>query len=172
MKRRSILLWGLSVLCLVGQVQAASLSAGASLFEARRWRGSFTAGTSQGTGNTYMVAGLGVGYFIANGLELGFDGEAWVGSSPQVYKLSPGLRYVYSGFERVWPYVGAFYRRTFYEGLEDLNTYGGRYGVYTALGGNAYAGVGGVYEKLAGCDEMKYDSCTSMYPEITLSLSF
>lgn len=163
----------LTALCFVGQAHpAASLSVGASLFEAGRWRGSFSLGSSQGAGNTYTVAGLGVGYFVANGLELGLDGEAWMGSSPQVYKLTPGVRYVYSSLERFWPYVGAFYRRTFYERLNDLNTYGGRYGAYVALSGNAYAGVGGVYEKLVGCDDKKYDSCTSTYPEITLSLSF
>ena len=120
----------------------------------------------------YKRQGLGLGYFVANGLGLGLDGEAWVGSSPQVYKLTPGIRYVYSGFERIWPYVGGFYRRTFYEGLDDLNTYGGRYGAYMALSGNAYVGAGGVYEILAGCDEKVYDSCTTSYPEITFSLSF
>jgi hypothetical protein len=119
-----------------------------------------------------MVAGLGVGTFLVNGLEAGLDGEAWVGSSPQVYKITPGLRYVFSGFDRFWPYIGVFYRRTIYEGLGDLNSYGGRYGVYMPLGRNAYAGVGGVYEKLSGCEETTYTSCTSSYPEITLSLSF
>lgn len=163
---------GLSLFCLMGQTQAASMSAGTSLFNAHRWRGSFTAGTSQGTGRTYMVAGLGVAYFIANGLELGLDGEAWTGASPQVYKVTPGIRYVYSGFDRLWPYVGVFYRRTFYQGLDDLNTYGGRYGAYIPLSGNAYAGVGGVYEKRVACEEKVYDFCTSSYPEITLSFSF
>lgn len=157
---------------LTGQAQAGSVTAGTSLFQAHRWRGSFSASSAQGVGETYIVAGLGLGYFIANGLEAGLDGEAWVGSSPQIYKLTPGIRYVYSGFERFWPYVGGFYRRTFYEGLNDLNSYGGRYGAYMALSGNAYAGIGGVYEILAGCDEKSYGSCTSSYPEITLSLSF
>ena len=119
-----------------------------------------------------MVAGVGLGYFVANGLELGLDGEAWVGSSPQIYKVTPGIRYVYSGFERFWPYAGAFYRRTFYEGLDDLNSYGGRYGAYVSVSPNAYAGIGGVYEVLSGCDEKFYSSCTSNYPEVTLSLSF
>ncbi|MBP9699250.1 MAG: hypothetical protein KBD85_04440 [Elusimicrobia bacterium] len=170
--RFGILIMGMFV-CLVGSSHAgASVSAGKSLFDAGRWRGSFSVGSGQSAGDTYMVAGLGVGYFIANGLEAGFDGEAWIGASPQTYKLTPGLRYVYSGFEKFWPYVGAFYRRTFYEGWDDLNSYGARYGAYMSLGGNAYAGLGGVYEKLLDCNESVYSSCTSTYPEITFSLSF
>ncbi len=172
MKNRPLLVCLVGCLFWAGSTQAASVSAGKSLFEAGRWRGSFSVGTGQGTGDTYMVAGLGVGYFLANGLEAGFDGEAWVGSSPQTYKLTPGLRYVYSGFEKFWPYLGAFYRRTIYDGLGDLNSYGGRYGAYMSLGGNAYAGLGGVYEKLLDCNETIYSSCTSTYPEVSFSLSF
>jgi hypothetical protein len=172
MKNRSVVLAGLLFFCLAGGVQAGSVTAGTSLFQAHRWRGSFFASSAQGVGQTYLVAGVGLGYYIANGLELGMDGEAWVGSSPQIYKMTPGIRYVYSGFERVWPYLGAFYRRTFYEGLNDLNSYGGRYGAYIPVSRNAYAGVGGVYEVLSGCDDKLYNSCTSSYPEITLSLSF
>lgn len=129
-------------------------------------------GSGQGAGDSYIVAGLGVGYFIANGLELGLDGEAWWGTDPQIYKVTPGIRYIYPGFERFWPYVGGFARRTIYQGLDDLSSYGARYGAYMALSGNAYAGFGGVYEKLSECDDTIYDSCTSTYPEITFSLSF
>ncbi|MBL0057776.1 MAG: hypothetical protein IPP35_01300 [Elusimicrobia bacterium] len=156
----------------ISSLQAGSVTAGATLFEAHRWRGSLSVGSGQGSGDTYMVAGLGLGYFLARGLELGLDGEAWVGADPQIYKVTPGIRYIYSGIERFWPYVGAFYRRTIYSGLTDLNSYGGRYGAYMSLGGNAYAGFGGVSEKLVDCDEKVYDSCTSNYPEITFSLSF
>ena len=169
---RRVLVLVVVMMALVGMARAGSISAGASLFEAGRWRGSFSAGSGQGNGDTYMVAGVGVGYFLLNGLEAGLDGEAWIGSSPQLYKLTPGLRYVYSGFDRFWPYVGGFYRRTIYEGFPDLNSYGGRYGVYLSVAPNAYAGVGGVYEKLTNCDERVYDSCSSTYPEISLSLSF
>lgn len=172
MKRRFYSMILLGIFLLTGLAQAGTVSAGTSLFQAGRWRGSFSAGSGQGNGDAYIVAGLGVGYFLVNRLEAGFDGEAWIGSSPQLYKLTPGLRYVYSGFEKFWPYVGAFYRRTVYDGLPDLSSYGGRYGVYVSVAPNAYAGVGGVYEQLANCDEHVYDSCSSSYPEISISLSF
>jgi len=39
-------------------------------------------------------------YFVAKGLELGVDGEAWTGNSPSIYKVSPQVRYVLTG--NVW----------------------------------------------------------------------
>ncbi len=82
MKRPLLLI--VTILSLAGYAQAGSVTAGTSLFQANRWRGSFFASSAQGVGETYMVAGVGLGYFVANGLELGLDGEAWVGSSPQI----------------------------------------------------------------------------------------
>ena len=76
----------------------------------------------------YALFSAGLGYFLLNGLEAGLDGEAWVGSSPQIYKLTPGLRYVFSYRDRLLPYIGAFYRRVFFSDDPSVDSVGGRAG--------------------------------------------
>src|SRR5580765_1258147 len=36
----------------------------------------------------YLLVGVGVGYFVANGLDVGVDFEGWLVGDPTVYKLS------------------------------------------------------------------------------------
>lgn len=153
-------------------VQAASLGASASVFDTNRVRGTLNASTTSKGGKTYTVVGGGVGYFPWAGLEIGLDGEMWLDADPAVYKVSPGVRYVVQGLGAFYPYAGGFYRRTFYEGLDDLDSYGARYGVYMPIGPNTYAGVGGVYEKRVNCDKTVYEDCVSSYPELSVSVSF
>jgi hypothetical protein len=118
------------------------------------------------------VVGGGLGYFPLAGLEIGVDGEVWLGEDPSVYKVSPGARYVLQGLGAFYPYVGGFYRQTFYEGADDVGSYGARYGVYMPLGPNTYAGVGGVYEKELNCEKTVGNDCATSYPEISVSVSF
>ena len=162
----------LATLLTSGGTRAASLGASASVFDSHRVRGTLNASTTSRGGKTYTVVGAGVGYFPIGGLEIGLDGEVWLGQDPSIYKVSPGLRYVVQGLGVVYPYAGGFYRRTFYEGANDVGSYGARYGVYMPLGPNTYAGVGGVYEKRLNCEETLTDDCASSYPEISVSFSF
>jgi hypothetical protein len=134
--------------------------------------GSLYISSGQALGNTYTTLGAGLGYMVADGLMLGFNGEAWFGNDPDIYKLTPEVRYTFAQMERFKPYVGAFATRTFYDGYEDLNSYGARAGVYIPFGGNAAASFGVVYEKASGCDEAVYRECDQVYPEAGLLFSF
>jgi hypothetical protein len=126
---------------------------------------------SASNGNYFLVSG-GLGYFLLNGLEAGLDGEAWTGNSPQIYKVTPGLRYVFSAGGRMFPYIGGFYRRVFYSDEEPLNSVGGRFGAYLPIGGRVFAGLGAVFEQQLDCDTRVYQYCNTTYPEFTLSFSF
>jgi hypothetical protein len=153
-------------------VAESAVTAGTSLFGRGRLRLSAYGGAAGALDQTYALLGIGAGYFIANGLEVGVDGEGWFGNDPTIYKVTPQIRYVLYRMERLNPYVGAFYRRTMYEGITDLDSYGARVGAYLPLGGRGYAGFGYVFEKLAECDDRIYSSCSSEYPEISFSIGF
>jgi hypothetical protein len=72
----------------------------------------------------------------------------------------------------VKPYVGGFYRRTDIDGLPDLDSVGGRAGIYIGAARNAYIGVGVVYENYLDCNETVYRSCDSTYAEVTFTFAF
>src|SRR5690348_7997626 len=82
-------------------------------FAAGSPRLSVTAGTAWSSANTYIVLGVGIGYFLVDGLEVGLDYEAWVAGTPTLQRLSPEVRYVFYFVPTVKPYVGTFYRHTF-----------------------------------------------------------
>ena len=76
-------------------------------------------GTSGQFGNQYIVIGGGFGYFVANGLELGLDLQFFLGEEPQIYTVSPQVRYVFWQADPIRPYVGAFFRHQFIDGEFD-----------------------------------------------------
>jgi hypothetical protein len=143
----------------------------AEAFHKNQTRLSLQGGTAAAFDKTYFVVGGGGGYFPVNGLELGLDGEAWLGSRPHIYKLSPQIRYIlYRG--AIKPYIGALYRHSWFEGLNNLSSVGGRAGIYTTMNKNLHSGVGVVVEKYLNCDEKTYQDCSSLSPEVNISLSF
>ena len=135
-------------------------------------RVSIAAGSGRIFSNDYLIVGLGAGYYVLNGLELGLDGEAWIGGNPDIYKLSPQAKYVLPTQSRLRPYVGAFYNHLFIDRYDDLDTIGGRGGVYFIQEERWFLGVGAVYESYLNCDDKIYSSCDDIYPEITFSFSF
>jgi hypothetical protein len=70
----------------------ADAGAAASLFQQGRTQLSLGAGYGNFNNNGYFVADLGGGYYLLDGLEAGLDGEAWLGSQPQIYINSGGAR--------------------------------------------------------------------------------
>jgi hypothetical protein len=68
--------------------------------------------------------------------------------------------------------LGAFYRRTDINGLPDLDSVGGRAGVYLQAGPHAYIGLGGVYESYLDCEKSTYRECDSAYAEVTVTIAF
>ena len=135
-------------------------------------RASILIGNGYAFDESYVIIGVGVGYYVAKGLELGLDGEWWTGSDPGITKISPSLRYVIPTGGVLRPYVGAFYRRTMIEKHDDLNSIGGRAGLYFVSGQGSYFGAGAVYEKYLSCDEKVYLSCSDTYPEIIFAIVF
>jgi hypothetical protein len=145
----------------------------AGMFSKGRRRVSGTVGWSHTLGNDYMLVGVGVGYFIANGLDAGVDFEGWFFGDPTVYKLSPRIDYVMWRSPRIKPYAGAFYRWNFIGGgLDDLSSLGGRAGVFYKGVRGGMAGGGVVYERYLNCDESIYHSCNVYYPEVFVAMSF
>lgn len=131
-----------------------------------------TAGTGYAFDQSYFVFGVGVGYYVIDGLNLGLSVESWSGSNPGLYKVTPSVQYVFHQVPRLTPYVGAFYRRAYIDGLPDINSVGGRAGVYVAAGRSAYVGIGAVYESYLDCNKTIYNSCSEVYPEVSFTISF
>ena len=138
--------------------------------------GATSAGLTLGAGRQldrrYTVLAGRFGYYFVRDFEASVGLEAWQGNDPSLYKVVPELRWSYSGNPRAGPYVAGFLSRTFYDGLPDRNTYGGRVGFYFTLNRGSRLGVGIVHERIAGCDESTYRACRQTYPEAGLSFSF
>ena len=131
-----------------------------------------TAGTGYAFDESYLVLGVGASYYLVDGLNAGLAVEFWTGSDPKLTKITPSVQYVFYQVQTVKPYVGAFYRRTKVEGLDDLDSAGARAGVYIQAGRNAFIGLGGVYESYIDCNETTYRKCDSTYAEISLTFAF
>jgi hypothetical protein len=121
---------------------------------------------------SYFIVGVGFGYYLVKGLELGLDVESWLGASPGITKISPAVRYVVPTDGPIRPYIGAFYRRTMIDNYDDLDSVGGRAGIYFMSGRGSYFGAGVVYEQYLSCDKAVYQSCSDTYPEITFAIAF
>lgn len=132
----------------------------------------FAISSGRALDQTYTVIGMRLGYYVADGLEFAIGGELWRGDDPDIYKISPELRYVWFDLPNVKPYVGAFYARTIYDGLSDRNTYGMKGGVYMRVSSNAHVGAGLVYERIESCNVNVYKDCSELYPEVSFNVSF
>lgn len=134
--------------------------------------GSLYLGSGSALGNTYTTVGLGAGYMVSEGLMLGINGEMWFGNDPDIQKITPEIRYTFTQVQSVKPYVGGFFTRTFYSGLDDRNSYGVRGGVYFPFSTNAALSAGLVYEQVLDCDKAVYHDCSQVYPEAGVLVSF
>jgi hypothetical protein len=170
MDRLKPLIFGAALLCLT--FDFAWSQEGETLFQQGQTRLSVEGGYGSFDNNNYLILGAGVGYYVWNGLEAGLDSDAWIGSKPHVYEVSPRLTYVFYQFERWKPYIGGFYRRTFYDTLSDLNSAGARAGLITALGPRSYLSAGLVYENYFNCNTAVYSSCSEVYPELGIGFNF
>lgn len=159
-------------LLVLAQPTWAVVGAGTNLFSAGRTRLSINGGYARTNEKDYFVASLGAGYYVAEGLEVGVDGDAWMGNSPRLYKVSPQAKYVMPDLGGFRPYAGGFYRRTFYETDVDYSSVGGRGGLIWSMGGNASASAGIVFERQLNCDKNLVDHCSLTYPEAGFSINF
>ena len=132
---------------------------------------SIVAGAGSAYGDDYIILGAGYGYYLIDGLELGIDAQFWLNGDPSITKVSPQIKYVFTQPKTVKPYVGVFYRRTFTDGFEDLDSIGYRAGLYFMGQGNFFFGAGVVYEDYQDCSETVFTDCSNTYPEILFSFS-
>lgn len=174
--------WRIAVLALAAAVGTCTLPAREAAraqrlgvtydpFVRNRVRVSVGGGISASSANTYLRLGVGAGYYLADGLELGLDTDFWLLGDPVVWNLTPGLLYVFQTHSVLRPYVGSFYRHAVVFGAEDLDSLGGRAGVYITSG-QAYFGAGAVYEHWLGCNGSTFVDCDAIYPELVLAFSF
>lgn len=128
---------------------------------------SFSLGGGTSGGDTYWVAGLGLGYPLALGLRAEVRGDYWFGSSPNLGKVAPGLTwYLPIPFS---PYLGAYYAHWFVGGAaKDQDALGGRAGLTLSRIGPASLSVGVSYEKAMDCQY----SCESWMPEVMAGVAF
>jgi len=129
-----------------------------------------TGGTGYAFNETYLILGLGMSYYVIDGLNVGLAVESWSGADPALYKVTPSVQYVFHQVPRLKPYIGGFYRRTYVASQPDINSWGGRAGVYLAAGRNAYLGFGAVYESYIDCN--KATTCSDTYPEVSFTIAF
>jgi len=141
------------------------------MFSKGRRRVSGMVGWGSSLGDDYLLLGIGVGYFVANGLDVGVDFEGWFIGDPTQYKISPRADYVLWKSPRMKPYAGVFYRYSFIgEGFEDQESMGGRVGVFYKGARGGMAGVGAVYERYLDVPDAFDDDV--IYPEIFVAIPF
>jgi hypothetical protein len=162
----TVLLIGALLTCFPTQTRAAEP------FGRGNTTGSIFVGAGRALDREYTTLGGTLGYMVSDGLMLGFGAEMWLGNEPDIFKVTPELRYTFTNVAPVKPYVGAFVSRTFYDGLPDSNTFGARGGIYMPFSSNAAFNVGVVYEKISGCNQSTYIDCSQLYPEAGVTFSF
>jgi hypothetical protein len=129
-------------------------------------------GGSQTVNNfRYLGVGLGAGYYVLDGVELGLFALHEFGSGPSLNAVSPSFQYVARPLVGSWPlipYGGVFYNHWFAGApFSDSDTAGTRAGVLY-LSGKVIAGIGVVYEHvLSACSQ----TCDQVYPDVTLGFT-
>ncbi|HXT01301.1 MAG TPA: hypothetical protein VN915_11540 [Elusimicrobiota bacterium] len=123
---------------------------------------------------SYLILALGGGYYLRDGLSAGVTGEAWLGSRPQIYNMSPYARCVF--LDSPWhykPYAGVFYRRTSYASLSGpIDSMGLRGGLVFPLSGRAYLTGGLAFEhRFQDSPNVNLDR-DLIYPELGLEFTF
>lgn len=143
----------------------------AGAFDEGSTTGTLALGSAQLFREDYLIIGVGVGHYLIDGLEVGLEVDAWTGGDPSIYEITPKVTYVLDNQSDVKPYLGAFYNRTFVEGLDDSDSYGYRVGFYSPAGSRSYVGIGLVYTELQNCSETIFVSCSDTYSELTFVFS-
>ncbi len=132
-------------------------------------------GSGSAFDDDYTILGLGVGYYVTHGLEIGIDLQRWFSGEPTITQVSPQIRYVFTEPKTIKPYVGAFYRRTSYDDfngieIDDQNSFGYRAGAYFSTNNRVNVGAGVVYEKFNDCSRLT--DCSTTSPEILFTVNF
>jgi hypothetical protein len=134
------------------------------------------AGSSYSYGEQYSILGVGVDYFLTNGLSVGVGYRGWFGGDPSINQLTLASSYYMPLSKKYRPYVGGFVRETFvnYDYIDNRSyeSYGARGGLAINMTKNSYMSFGYVYEEYGNCTETIFRECSSSYPELVFSLAF
>jgi hypothetical protein len=163
-------LW-LTMLLVLTAFPASAAEVGA-MFGQGRTHFSLVAGNGYAYDNSYLVIGASGTYYVLDGLGVGLSFENWSGADPGITNYSLFVQYVIYQASVVQPYLGGFYRHSSVSGQPGFDSVGARAGFYLFTGSNAYLGAGMVYESYLDCSTAVYSSCSSTYPEITLTFAF
>ena len=147
-------------------------ASGEGAFGQGRTHVSLVAGNGYAFNDNYLVIGASASYYVLDGLGVGLSLENWSGADPGITKYAPFVQYVVYQASVVQPYLGGFYRHTNISGQPSIESVGARLGIYISSGSNAYAGIGMVYESYLDCDPAVYSSCSSSYPEVSITFGF
>ena len=174
MKKKIILMFFVALMSTTTVLNAASVGTGgiSTAFSKNSTSIGVVLGSGSGFGDDYLILGLGVGYYLVKGLEIGIDAQYWAGGDPTIFKLSPQIRYVFTQPKVIKPFVGVFYRRTFIDSdfFDDRDSFGYRAGAYFSTNNRVFIGAGIVYEEYKDCAQ--FVDCSNTYPEILFTVSF
>lgn len=150
-----------------------ALAQNAGPFSQGRMRVSALVGSGSFGGERSTILGANVGYFVLDGLQIGLEGDFWIGGN-SLARVSPSVTYTVVAIPSFQPYAGVFYRHWFTDSIfEDIDTVGARGGVNWVTGsGNAYFGLGLAYETQINPECPEGADCGYFYPELTLALAF
>lgn len=150
-----------------------AMAHGVQAFEKGESSVALSIGSGQQLGRDYTVINGRYGYFFVKEFEASMALELWRGNSPEIYKIIPELRYIYSAPQTVKPYAALFVGFTNFSGaVADRTTYGAKAGVYLKLNPSAYLGLGLVHERIESCDSATYSNCQYTHPEVSLNFTF
>lgn len=174
MKRLAVLIVGIGIGNSALAATAGSGGLGAAFSKNSTSVGVFI-GSGRAFSDDYTILGVGAGYYLAEGLEIGVDFERWFSGEPTITKVSPQIRYVFTRAQGIKPYVGAFYRRTSFDdfnGVEigDQDSFGYRAGAYFSSKNGVSVGAGVVYEEYDDCSTVA--DCSTTSPEVIFTFSF
>lgn len=141
-------------------------------FEQGKMRISASAGTGSVNNVNYFQLGVGAGYYLWDGVEVGLDVRSWLGGRYKIHEVSPSVTYVFTHFESFKPYGGVLYRRTFIGGRDDVSAHGARGGLFLQYSENLRLRAGIAAIRHHDCDRTVNAECTEFYPEFSAGLYF
>jgi len=142
-------------------------------FTSGQTRVSVSAGNTRAYNDNYFQIGIGAGYYVLDGLELGLDASSWLGGETRIHEVMPSATYVLGNLESFAPYAGAFYRHTFIEGRDGVGAYGARGGVLIQQAANLHLRAGVAVIRYTRCDQtMGGANCTDYFPELSAGFYF
>ena len=132
-------------------------------------KGKTTFGATAGASGEYFLLGVNANYFALDNLNIGLMYRTWLGSTPTQNEFTLSANYFVRFHTKFRPYVGAFAKKRFVSGYDDISSLGARAGL-AFVTGNTFTSVGYAYEKYGECSQLQ--DCSSSYPEVVFGISF